>query len=91
MKIQVTLFSTTGKYRPMSCLVDAPTVEDFEKNFEMYKKKAITKIADQRYRDGDSLLKSGYTQLKWRIYDEQERKAYNKKKFLENFKKSIDK
>ena len=62
-----------------------------EKNFETYKKKAINKIAGQRYRDGDSLLKSGYTQLKWRIYDEQERKAYNKKKFLENFKKDIDK
>jgi hypothetical protein len=29
--------------------------------------------------------------LKWRIYDEQERKAYNNKKFLENFKKGIDK
>jgi hypothetical protein len=92
MKFQVTLFSTTGKYRPMACVLDAPSPEDFEKNFNtVYKKKAIQKIAGQRYRDGKSLLQSGYTQIKWRIYDEQERKEYNKKKFLENFQKTLDK
>lgn len=85
MKIQVTLFCNNGKYRPLSTLIEAPTVEEFKANFDEYKRQAILKIANQRYRDGLSLFKSGYTIIKWRIYNPTERKAYA----LEKIKKRI--
>lgn len=74
MKIQMTLFCTTGKYKPISTLVEAESLEEFKANFAKYKKKALSNICAQRYKDGKNLLDSGYTQMKWRIYDKEERK-----------------
>lgn len=72
----MTLYSTTGKYKPMSTTVEAPTVEEFKANLKTYKKQALKKIAGQRYRDGASLLRDGYTVMKWRIYDAEERRKH---------------
>lgn len=92
MKIQVTLFCKTGKYKPMSTLIEVPTVEEFKENFDKYKKIAISNIAAKRYRDGASLIRDGYTLLKWRIYNPEERKKYQLEQLKKELcKKSIDK
>ena len=74
MKIQMTLFCTNGKYKPISTLVEAESLEEFNANFTKYKKQALSNICAQRYKDGKNLFDSGYTQMKWRIYDKEERK-----------------
>ena len=91
MKIQFTLFCSTGAYTPLSTVVDIP-VEDFKdidskreksERYNYWRNRAINRICAQRYKTGSDLAAHSYTILKYRIYDEAERKAYNKKKFLE--------
>lgn len=88
MKIQITLFCTTGQYRPISTLIEVESVEDFKTNLKKYKKQALQKMCAQRYRDGASLLKSGYTQMKWRIYDEEERRKYDVQQIMNQMNKN---
>ena len=87
MKIQFTLYCTTGKYKPISTVVDVPNIEDLKnaERFSYWKKRAISRIVAQRYQSGNDLFRNGYTKIKWRIYDETERKAYEKKQFIESF------
>lgn len=87
MKIQITLYSTTGKYKPLSTTVEAESVEEFKRNFKTYKRTALSNICARWYKDGNALIRGGYTQMKWRIYDKQERIAYQKQKAIEEFKK----
>lgn len=67
--LQFTLFSTTGKYKPMSILIEVPSIKEYNNNPEEYKKKAIRKMCIQRKTDGYYLKKYGYTQMKVRVYD----------------------
>lgn len=69
--LQFTLFSTTGKYKPMSTLIEVPSIKEYNNNPEEYKKKAIRKMCIQRKTDGYYLKKYGYTQIKVRVYDKQ--------------------
>lgn len=87
MKFQITLFCTTGKYRPISTLVEAESIEEFNANFAKYKKQALSNICAQRYKDGKNLFESGYTQMKWRIYDKEERKKQIVKEICEKISK----
>jgi hypothetical protein len=73
MKIQVTLFCNSGKYKPLSTIINAESLKDFEQNLEENKMKAITKIASQRYKNGTDLYKSGYTIMKYRPYEKKDR------------------
>lgn len=86
MKVQFTLFCTTGKYKPIATVVDVPNVEDLKdaKKFLYWKKRALSRIVAQRYESGNDLFKNGYTQMKWRIYDKEERKAYEKQQFIKS-------
>ena len=67
--LQYTLFCTTGKYRPVSCLIEVDDVAHFNTHPGEYKKKAIEKICIKRYWTGADLKKYGYTQLKCRRYE----------------------
>lgn len=67
--LQFTLVSTTGKYKPMSTLIEVPSIKEYNNNPEEYKKKAIRKMCIQRKTDGYYLKKNGYTQMKVRVYD----------------------
>ena len=69
--LQFTLFSTTGKYKPMSVLLEVPSVKDYNEHAEEYKKKAIRKMCLQRNTDGYYLKKNGYTKIKVRVYDKE--------------------
>ena len=85
MKIQMTLYCENGTHKPMSTLVEVESLEEFKNNLDKYKHKAISKISAQRYMSGGAILKNGYTKMKWRIYNPEERKAEEKRKFIEQF------
>ena len=44
MKLQVTLFATNGKYKPISTLINVESMEDYEQNKRKYQEKAILNI-----------------------------------------------
>lgn len=66
--LQVTLFHTEGKYKPMSALIDVDSLEEYKKNPTYYKMKAIQKICNKRYLTGKELQELGYTTIKVRNY-----------------------
>lgn len=79
--LQFTLFSTTGKYKPMSTLIEVPSIKEYNNNPEEYKKKAIRKMCIQRKTDGYYLKKYGYTQIKVRVYDKQKIEQENAERY----------
>lgn len=93
MKIQFTLFCTNGKYRPIATIIDVPTVEELEnkEHFEYWKKRALNRIAAARYKTGADLMKSGYTLMKWRIADSENRKQYEQNKIKDEILKHFSK
>lgn len=66
--LQYTLFCPTGEYKPVSCLLVITDVEHFNKNKDLYKQKAITKICQKRYWTARDLKRYNYSQIKCRIY-----------------------
>ena len=97
MKIQITLYSTTGKYKPVSTIIEVENIEEFKQNKNKYYKKAILNICHNRYTTWDDLKKDGYTIVKYREYDREKIELQNKinklKKIMEERKnkKNIDK
>lgn len=85
--LQFTLTSTmltesgTPKYKPMSTLLEVPSVKEYNSNPEVYKSKAIRKMCIQRKTDGYYLKKNGYTQLKVRVYDKAKIEQENKERY----------
>jgi len=69
MKIQFTLFCSTGQYKPMSTLLDISSIEEYKTNAIAYKTKAIQKICNQRYMGKQDLIKYHYSKMKVRVYD----------------------
>ena len=90
--LQFTLTSTmltesgTPKYKPMSTLLEVPSIKEYNSNPEVYKSKAIRKMCIQRKTDGYYLKKNGYTQLKVRVYDK-DKIAQEKAERYEQIKK----
>lgn len=68
LKMQITLFDTENKYRPISTLIEVKNIEDYNNNKKEYQKRAVQKIAAKRYLSIAELKKQGYTQLKARAY-----------------------
>ena len=66
-RIQVTLFSTTGKYKPISTIVKIEKEQEDDK--QLICRKAIENICHYRYTSWDILKSQGYTKVKTRIYD----------------------
>lgn len=84
MKIQITMFHKENKYRPIATVIEVDSMADFKENQKEYVKKAISKIAQQRYRTPQDLYKTGYTIYRYRPYASEDRK----KAFVENFFKN---
>ena len=84
MKIQVTMFHKEKKFRPVATVIEVDNMADFENNQNAYVKKAITKIAQQRYKTPDDLYAEGYTSYKDRPYGAEDRK----KAFVESMMKN---
>lgn len=66
--IQITLFDVTGKYKPISTLIEVESIDYYKEHSKEVKQKAIQKICNQRYLSGKELVKLGYTKIKVRNY-----------------------
>lgn len=66
--IQVTLFDVTGKYKPISTLIEVESIDYYKEHSKEIKQKAIQKICNQRLLSGKELVKLGYTKIKVRNY-----------------------
>mgnify|MGYP007022143732 CR=1 FL=1 len=70
MKAQVTLFDKSGKYRPVSTLVEIPNSEYLKENKEQVKNKGIRAIMIKRGWSKRELIEYNYLTCKMRIYPE---------------------
>lgn len=87
MKLQFTLFTTTGHYKPVSTVLEVSSLEEYRANARQYKDKAIKKIAQQRLWDNKDLIRYGYTTMKVRVYDKEKIAQANAKRY-EQIKKA---
>ena len=71
IKLQVTLFDTNNKYKPISTTVNVESVEYYKQHTKETRQKAIEKICSKRYTTPKQLAKDGYNQIKVRVYQEQ--------------------
>lgn len=73
-KYQVTLFSTTGAYRPVACIVNRQQESDIDESQDKairkeLQKQGVIKICQKRYWTLSDLSKYGYTKYKIRPYE----------------------
>lgn len=72
---QITLTSTSGKYKPVSCIVKKDSKEVLEKGRDIFIKElqqqGIIKICQKRLWNNSDLKKYGYTKVKVREYDKE--------------------
>lgn len=73
MQYQVTLFTTTGKYKPVSCIIDT---EETDK--QKLVKLGTEKICRKRYWNKADLMRYGYLKAKVREYDKEKIEEQNK-------------
>lgn len=71
IRLQVTLFDTNNKYKPISTIVNVESVEYYKQHQQQTRQKAIEKICAKRYTTPKQLAKDGYNQIKVRVYQEQ--------------------
>lgn len=88
--LQITLFATNGKYKPMSTLINVESIEEYKRNPTFYKMKAIQKICNQRYLTGKELQAMTYTHIKVRNYTLYKEITENKKEEKKKWKIEID-
>lgn len=69
IQLQCTLFSSTGKYRPMSTLVKVESVDYFKEHKTEVQTRAIQKICVQLNTEPWCLKRDGYSKMKVRVYD----------------------
>ena len=72
---QITLTSTSGKYKPVSCIVKRDNKEVLEKGRDTFIKElqqqGIIKICQKRLWSNSDLKRYGYTKVKVREYDKE--------------------
>lgn len=95
MKLQVTLFATNGKYRPISTIINVESMEDYEQNKRKYQEKAILNICHNRRTTWKELKQDSYTKIKVREYDKEKINLQAKKELLKrlfaNYKEKKEK
>ena len=74
-KYQVTLFCTTGAYKPVACIVNNTQTEDIDLSMDKQERKKIQragvkKICEKRYWQLTDLVRYGYTKYKIRAVDD---------------------
>ncbi len=67
VKIQVTYFDTTGKYKPVASVIEVPSTYSFIKRKEYWINRAKSMIKAKRYWTDDDMQKFGYTEYKAKI------------------------
>lgn len=71
IRLQVTLFDTNNKYKPISTTVEVESVDYYKQHTKETRQRAIEKICAKRYTTPKQLAKDGYNQIKVRVYQEQ--------------------
>jgi hypothetical protein len=91
MQIQITLFATNGKYRPISTILEIESMKEYCRHKALYQKKAILNICRTRKTTWKILQSYSYTSFKVREYNP-EKIAQEKRieKLYKKFKKSVD-
>lgn len=79
IRLQVTLFDTNNKYKPISTTVEVKSVEYYKQHQQQTRQRAIEKICAKRYTTPKQLAKDGYNQIKVRVYQEQGKIKADKK------------
>lgn len=74
-KYQVTLFCTTGAFKPVACIVNNEQVENVDLSTDKQERKrlqkiGVKKICEKRYWQLSDLVKYGYTRYKIRAVDD---------------------
>lgn len=82
-KVQITLVSTTGQYKPVSTIIHVDSAQDFRARKKEYIAQAITKICQKRLWTQRDLKAYGYTVIKAREYDEEKIKEQNEQRYEE--------
>ena len=70
-QIQISILCDTGVYKPVSTIINVPSIKDFNNNQKQYRQEGIRKICAKRNWDNSDLKRFGYTQVKCRIYDKE--------------------
>ena len=84
MTYQVTLFSTTGKFKPISCLIESESVNlNNAEDVKLLAERGTKKICFKKYWGKTDLVKYGYTKVKVREYNPEKIKAENEKRYAE--------
>lgn len=79
--LQCTLFSTTGKYKPMSTIVKVESVAYYKAHKTEVQTRAIQKICIQRKTEPWCLKRDGFTRMKVRVYDKEKIEAENAERY----------
>ena len=81
IQAQVTLLCSTGKYRPVSCLVDVESEQYFIDHKKEIQTKGIQKICIKRLWQSYHLKQYGYTKCKMRVYDKEKIEKENAERY----------
>lgn len=86
IQYQVTLICSTGKYRPVSCLItrEQENSGDLSKNKDTRAElinRGIQKICAKKYWSSADLKRYYYTKVKIRLYDKEKIEAENKERY----------
>lgn len=73
--LQYTLFCTSGKYKPISTLIDVESIDYYKSHSKELRRRALMKMCAQRYVGSSWLKEHDYTKLKVRIYDKEKIEA----------------
>lgn len=88
INLQCTLFSTTGKYKPMSTIVKVESVAYYNAHKLEVQTRAIQNICAQRNTEWWCLKRDGFTKIKVRVYDKEKIEAENATRY-ERIKKEL--
>lgn len=81
IQIQLTLYSESGKYRPMSTIVEVESIAYYNTHKQEIQNRAIQRISVQRKMDIWAMKKYGYTKLKARVYDKEKIEQENRERY----------
>lgn len=81
IQIQLTLYSESGKYRPMSTIVEVESIAYYNTHKQEIQNRAIQRISVQRKMNIWAMKKYGYTKLKARVYDKEKIEQENRERY----------
>lgn len=81
IQIQLTLYSESGKYKPMSTIVEVESIAYYNTHKQEIQNRAIQRISVQRKMDIWAMRKYGYTKLKARVYDKEKIEQENRERY----------